>query len=150
MVEIVSERLFIDTAPFVYFIERHPKYNKHLLPIFTSIDSGKIFGFTSVITLTEVLPLPIRAKNTKIEQEYRDILLHSRRFTLLEINQAIAEKAAALRAKYNLRTADALQMAAALHTDCDTFLTNDKGLLRVDDLKILLVDNLDEETTEDH
>lgn len=77
-----------------------------------------------------------------VEARYRDLLLHSRNFALLDVNVAIAERAAGLRAQYRLRTPDALQIAAALVNGCEAFLTNDIGLKRVTDLRILVLEEL--------
>jgi len=49
---------------------------------------------------------------------------------------------AELRARHNLRTPDALQIAAALVTGCQAFLTNDGSLKRVTDLSVLVLDEL--------
>jgi predicted nucleic acid-binding protein len=77
-----------------------------------------------------------------LAREYRDLLVHGRNFTLISIDPQIAESAADLRARYNLRTPDALQVAAALQTGCEAFLTNDKGLQRVTELRVLVLDEL--------
>ena len=63
-----------------------------------------------MITLTEVLTQPKQKGNMTLEQEYRDLLLHSRNFTLIPIDSAVAERAADLRARYRFRTPDALQI----------------------------------------
>jgi predicted nucleic acid-binding protein len=48
-----------------------------------------------------------------------------------------------LRATYNLKTPDALQVAAALHAGCDIFLTNDFGIKRVKEIHVLVLDDLE-------
>lgn len=63
--------------------------------------------------------------------------------TTVVINAAIAERAAALRVRYRLRTPDALQVAAALAHGCEAFLTNDRDLARVTDLRMIILDDLD-------
>jgi predicted nucleic acid-binding protein len=136
-------QLFIDTTPLIYLVERHPAYLPKTRAIFARIDRGDLIGFSSVVTLTEVLTLPFKAGDRQVEQMYRSRLLYSRNFTLLPVSIAIAEKAAQLRAKYNLRTPDALQIAAALDAQCQGFLTNDKGLVRVTELTVLLIDQLE-------
>ena len=55
----------------------------------------------------------------------------------------IADAAAELRARYNLRMPDALHVAAALSTSCDALLTNDARLKRVQELPILVLDELE-------
>jgi predicted nucleic acid-binding protein len=45
--------------------------------------------------------------------------------------------AAQLRARYGVRTPDALQLAAALSTRCTAFLTNDRRLPSVGGLRVV-------------
>ena len=54
----------------------------------------------------------------------------------------IAEYAAELRAKYRLRTPDALQVSTAISTGCQAILTNDKNWKRVTELQVIIVDEL--------
>lgn len=136
-------RLCVESAPFIYLVERHPAYVGKMRVIFTLIDQGTVIGISSVITLTEVLTQPIKARNTEVEKAYRSILSKSENFTLLPVRLSTAERAASLRAKYNLRTPDALQVATALESGCQAFLTNDRGLLRITETRILVLDDLE-------
>lgn len=43
---------------------------------------------------------------------------------------------------YGISLTDAFQLAVALQTRCDGFLTNDRQLSRVRELNILLIDDL--------
>ncbi|MEO6590359.1 MAG: PIN domain-containing protein [Pyrinomonadaceae bacterium] len=131
-----------DTAPVIYFVEANPVYDALVIEIFQRIDIGKITGLTSVISLCEVLVHPIRNQNQILKQRYFDILLNSSNFITNTITAKIAETAAELRAKYNLRTPDALQIASALENGCDAFLCNDSGLNRVTEIKILILDEI--------
>lgn len=135
--------LGFDTAPFIYFVERHPSYLAVMREIIRRVDAGELEGYSSVVTLTEVLTLPMRLGKGGIVQEYRDVLLHSRHFTPIPLNAALAERAALLRARYTLRTPDALQIATALHAGCQSFLTNDRALKRVTDLRVLILQELE-------
>lgn len=132
----------LDTAPLIYFVERHPAYTQLMRSIIERVDSGEVSGFSSVITLTEVLTLPKRIGNQSLERQYSDLLLYSRNFTLVDVNPEIAENAADLRARYNLRTPDALQISTAISSGCQAFITNDSTLKRVNELKILTLTEL--------
>ncbi|HSO76916.1 MAG TPA: type II toxin-antitoxin system VapC family toxin [Blastocatellia bacterium] len=136
-------RLGFDTSPIIYFVERNPKYLDLVREVIRRVDLGKIEGRTSVVTLTEVLSKPKQSGNAAIEAEYRSLMLNSRNFALLPISIEVAEIAADLRARYNIRTPDAMQIAAALSVSCQAFLTNDAALRRVNDLKILVLDQLE-------
>jgi predicted nucleic acid-binding protein len=135
--------LGFDTAPLIYFVERHPAYLHLMRVIIHQVDTGQIAGFSSVITLTEVLTHPKRLARKDVEKAYYDLLVNSRNFSLQPITIQIAEQAADLRARYNLRTPDALQLAAALNTGCQAFLSNDRALQRISDIQILLLEDLE-------
>ncbi len=51
--ELRGSRICIDTAPFIYFIEKDPKYLGIVRPIFAEINAGKIDALTSTITLLD-------------------------------------------------------------------------------------------------
>ena len=135
--------LGFDTAPLIYFVERHPDHVQKMHDIVQRIDIGEIVGFSSVITLTEVLTRPKQLGEKNIEQSYRELLQNSRNFTLIPVTAAIAEQAAELRSRYGLRTPDALQLATALNVGCQAFLSNDFSLRRVKELSILILAELE-------
>ncbi len=70
-------------------------------------------------------------------------LLRSRNFSLDLVTADIAEQAADLRARYGLRTPDALQVATALAAGCAALLTNDARLQRVTELRVLVLDEIE-------
>ena len=136
-------KLGLDTPPVIYFIEAHPQYDALVTEVFERISNGKVEGITSVITLTEVLIHPLRRGNLRLQKEYRDLLIHTADFQTLAIDIYIAETAAGLRYRYNLRTPDAMQIAAALSVGCEAFLTNDAALQRVTELRVLVLSQLE-------
>jgi len=69
--------LGLDTPPFIYFIEQHPSYLTVVREIFRRVDSMAIAGYSSMITLTEVLTQPKRLQNSTVENEYLSLLLYS-------------------------------------------------------------------------
>jgi predicted nucleic acid-binding protein len=105
--------------------------------------SGHDDGLCSVVTLTEVLVQPLRQGNQQLVQDYSDLLLRRQHLAIVSIDPAIARTAADLRARYNLRTPDALQVAAALENGCQAFLTNDASLRRVTEIRVLVLDELE-------
>ena len=97
---------------------------------------------TSTVTLVEVLVHPLRQGNTILAQQYREILLNQESLTVVELTPDIAETAAQLRASYNLRSPDSIQMATAICEGASLFLTNDARLPFLPGLKVLVLDNL--------
>lgn len=142
-------RLYLDTAPLIYYVEANPSYVTKMDAVITTIENNPIDATSSVITLVEILSRPLQLEDHRLVQEYRDILLNSGDFRLVPVTIQIASIAADLRARYNLRTPDALHMATALHTGCDMFLTNDVALKRVTEITVLALDELEDDTSKE-
>jgi predicted nucleic acid-binding protein len=136
-------RLFLDTAPVIYYVERNPAYSALVDDIFDRIDTGALQAVTSPITLAECLIVPIRKGLTVAQQDFTDLIVSGANVTFVPLDQATAQRAAELRATYNLVLADALQVAAALGAGCGAFLTNDLGLKIVTELPILVLKELE-------
>ncbi len=136
-------RLGLDSAPLIYFIEQHHDYFARMLYVLRSVDEGSLEGVSSTITLAEVLVHPLRTAHHELANRYETLLLHGRGLRLEPVTAAIARRAADLRARYDLRTPDALHMATAVETGCDAFLTNDRGIKRVNEIKVLVLNDLE-------
>ena len=137
--EIRGQKICIDTAPVIYFIEENPKYRNVIRPVFVEIDLGNIEAITSTITLLEVLVHPLRVGNETLAGKYREILLFSEGLTTIEILHEISEIASRLRAKYSIRTPDAIQIAVGIRYGASKFLTNDPNLKKVSDIEVLVL-----------
>lgn len=136
-------RLALDTAPIIHYLcWAHPRYDRLVTDIFQRIVDGAITGITSALTLTEVLALPLQKQQHELCQAYKKLLTSAAHFTLVDITGEVAERAAMIRAHYHLRTPDALQIAMALVSGCQAFLTNDKALSRVPEISVLVLEAL--------
>lgn len=129
----------IDTAPFIYLIEEHPRFLAQLLPVFEAADAGAVTLVTSAITLLEVLVVPLRSGNTRLAARYEALITGSRGVRVIDVDRVQLRTAAQLRARTGMRTPDALQVAAALTTGCRTFVTNDRRLPAVPGVTVLQV-----------
>lgn len=135
----------IDTSPFIYLIERHPQLAAPMRLIARALDAGHLRAVTSTITLTEVLVQPLRHGRLDLVQAYRDLLGVHPAIELRCIGLAEATRAAALRAQHGLKTPDALQLAVAIEHGCDVFLTNDRDLGRVTEIRVVQLGELIDE-----
>ncbi len=132
----------VDTAPLIYYIERNPRYLSPVRPFFQALDHGAFSAVTSIVTLTEVLVHPFRSSNVRLAHRYRHILLRAPYVTTLAVSPTIAGEAAQLRASYNLRTPDALQLATARNAGASFYLTNDSKFSHIPGMVILDVETL--------
>ncbi len=135
-------RIMFDTAPIIYFIEEHKDFGGITEEIFGLVrNNSEYHAFSSVISLVEVLTQPLRKSNKKVAEKYRQFLLNSNNFTLYSVDPIVAEKAAELRARYEIKTPDALQLAVAIENNGTLFITNDKSLKKVGEIEVLVLDD---------
>ena len=132
-------RIFLDTAPVIYFVEQNPDYLEQSQAVFSRLDEGKITAVVSPITLSECLVVPYRLENAEVAQVFTDLLVNSESVLFYPIDEITADKAADLRARYNLTLTDAFQLAIAIQAECDAFLTNDTDLKRVTEIPIIVL-----------
>ncbi|MDD3880215.1 MAG: PIN domain-containing protein [Syntrophomonas sp.] len=132
-------RLFVDTAPVIYLIEEHPVYSPEVSDIFDRTAKGDIQVLTSVITLIEVLTKPYKLGHMDIVNIYRDFFYNSKGFSLVDINNDIAELTEKIRAEFGFRLPDAVQLAIFEYNGCDYFVTNDKQLKRYDNNRVYIL-----------
>ncbi len=137
-----NQTVFIDTAPLIYFIEGNSRYQKILFELFKSNDEGLFKFQTSSLTLTELLVQPFRMKNTRLAEQYQQILTSAPNLDLFELDVPIAKTAARLRAEYNFKTPDALQLATSLEKNASLFFTNDRELKRIEEIEIVMLSDL--------
>src|SRR6266516_1309501 len=142
-------KVALDTSLFIYYTEEHPVYLNVIDPFFEAIKHGEITVVTSIVALLEVLVHPIRNGNEKLAQKYRDLLFKTRSLETLIFHQDIAEEAARLRAFHSIRTPDSIQMATAIVGNAPFFLTNDKRLPSLPNLKVLILDDLKDDQQEE-
>ncbi len=137
-----ARRIAADTVAWIYWIEDHPKYGPVVAPLFERADSGGLTLVTSALTLHEVLVVPMRAGDLELAARYETLLTRSRGVDLVEIDRAALRSAANLRARFPVRTPDALQLAAAQARRCGVFVTNDRRIPVIPGMDRLLLDEL--------
>ena len=132
-----NSRIYLDADCFIYSVERHPDYWPLIKPVWTSAADSLISIFSSQLIITETLVVPLRSGNFSIITSY-EAFLSAGDLQLLPITEAVLREAASIRAKYNVKTPDAIHAATALLSKCDIFLTNDKEFGRFTELNVLI------------
>ena len=139
------KKVFVDTAPFIYFIEKddnNPQYYEKVKNFLRDgYDNDKKF-VSSVITMEEYFVFPYRNQEYSLIDMFNR-LVETTNMEIVEINQEIAKKAAQIRADYKgFKAMDALQLAVACLSACDLFLTNDKQLKQFKEIECVTVEEL--------
>lgn len=141
LTDLTGHSIFFDSAPLIYFVEGTFPYAQSLYPIFSKIENGAIRAITSTITFAEILVVPYKLNNIDSLDKY-DSFISMSEFFIYDLDMETAKYASKIRAEYGLKTPDAVQWATAVLREADFFLTNDKGFMKINDSRILLLENL--------
>jgi len=138
-IKLDYEKIGLDTMVFIYQFEAHPEYGEVTNDVFDKIERGRIKAVTSTITVAEILTKPMKDGNEEAVRDYKYVLQNFPNLEIVPITFEIAEQAASLRAKYDLRVPDAIQLAICLTNNAQAFVTNDARLQKVDEIEIVLL-----------
>jgi len=137
-----NSKVMLDTSLIIYYIENIEPYASLLQDLFDNIANGNNTAVTSVVTFVEVLTKPIRDKNIELEEKFRMYFADSKNIEMISITPEIGEQSAIFRAKYNLRTPDAIQAAVAINSESSFFITNDKNFSRISEINVMILNDL--------
>jgi len=125
-------RVYLDTAVVIYLVENVAPWESAAQAFLRQ--PGTV-PQVSVLTRMECRVQPLRDGRADLLADY-DAFFAGLGGGLLELSPAVFEKATELRAHLNLRTPDALHLAAAISSGCDVFLTNDRTFTRCAEIRV--------------
>lgn len=129
----------LDTAVFIYYRETPNRFSAITREVFEGLERGDFQAVTSVISLLEIAVKPYRTGRPDLADEYDLLLANFPHINLVDVDRSTALKAAELRASYNLRPPDAIQVAACLVHGGTALVTNDSDLRRVTELEVFML-----------
>ena len=135
-------RIALDTSVFIYQLEANPRYVDLTDHIFSWIEHPASAAVTSAITMTELLVQPYREADEQRVNEFYGLLSTFPNLDWIAADLEIADIGARFRARYRLRTPDALQAACAVRAQATGLITNDPVFQRVDAFETLVLDSL--------
>ena len=138
---IEFKKIFIDTCIFIYFIEQSSKYIDRVNNFFSYCLLNDIDLNTSSVSFMEFAVRPYETNSTEILLKFKEMLVDFN-VSCYNIDMQIAELAAKYRSKNKwLKGTDVLQIAVALYSECDSFITNDASLKKINELNVILIDD---------
>lgn len=129
----------LDTMGFIYHFEENKDYQPFTRLLFSSIESGTIKAVTSIITLLEILVGPKKEKNEHLIEEYKFLLQTFPNLRMVSLEEETADIASSLRAEYNIKTPDAIQVASSILAGAKAFITNEPSLKKISQLDIIIM-----------
>lgn len=133
----------LDTSLLIYHLEDIEPYADLTEIIFASIAEGSLRAVLSTISVTELLVQPFAKRQQDRITTFEQFLLSLPNTDLIPPSYSVTKEAARLRAKYMIRTPDALLISTALGEKAEAFLTNDSRLrgLKGEGITILILDD---------
>jgi predicted nucleic acid-binding protein len=133
----------LDTSILIYHLEDIEPYSDLTEAAFSAIAEGLPKAVVSMISITELLVQPFAKGEEDRITVFEQFILSLPNTNLIPPTYTIAKEAARLRAKYAIRTPDALLISTALSEKAEAFLTNDSRLrsLKAEGVGILVLDD---------
>lgn len=139
---MTGSRLYLDTAPFIYFLEKSSLYFDKIRDFFIRCKNQDIPLVTSAMTVEEYCVFPLSQHDSQAVSNF-DAFLNGMHVAVVPADKDIALKAAKIRAEYKgFKALDAVHLATALSGGCSAFITNDRQLRQMREIPVFTMDNL--------
>lgn len=132
----------LDSSILIYHIEDNVEFADTTEKVLDAIKKGEKSGVMSVVGMIEILTGPKRAGKHEMVPRYKELIRAIPHLTVAGITERIVDGASDLRAKYHLRTPDAIHVATAIDFGADEFITNDEVLKQIKEIKVTLLSSL--------
>lgn len=134
--------LALDTSIFIYHFEANPTCLPFTRTLLNSVASGTHEAVISELVLLELLVKPLRLKRDDLADQYEILLDHFPHLMIFPIQRDVLRHAAKLRARYGIKTPDAIHLATALEHHATLFVCNDRELKPVGGMDVLVLSEL--------
>jgi predicted nucleic acid-binding protein len=130
----------LDTVVWIYEFETNPVFGRVTNVLFLDgFGPGRFRAACSLLSPGELLVQPLARGRPDLADRYRQIIMSGPDLTVWEMSRDIIETAAGLRAKYGVKLLDAIHVASSAVHGADCFITNDQGLRRIEEVRILIL-----------
>jgi predicted nucleic acid-binding protein len=133
------QRVLIDTSIWIYHFEQNPEYAPAAAQVIERLEDGKFRGIASELTLLELTVRPLQLGRQDAADDYETLLSYFPNLQLEPVSRGILLEAAGLRARYGLRSPDAIQLATGLQAGATLAVTNDGAWRKVPNMKMLIL-----------
>ncbi len=132
-------RLYLDACSIIYLLEASSPFHRIVTEELLQhrVDPTAVL-VTSRLSRLECRSKPLREKNTNLLATY-EAFFAADRMLIAELTSDVIERATVLRARYGLKTPDALHLATAIIEKADSFLTGDTSLARCTEVPVKIL-----------
>lgn len=127
----------VDTNILIYYFEDNPQFGEVAKEFFDDLKNSRLRAITSIMAVVETLSK--KGLPTDIAKDLEADLFEIPYLSILEVNRKIGSQAARIRREYQFGLPDSIQLATALETKANAFITNDDRLKKFKELKVILL-----------
>lgn len=135
-------KVAIDSMCFIYQFEGNKTYGGIVKQLFLQLQKDKLKAVTSVLTLAEILAFERLQKDKILFEQTKIRLRQTPNLEIIPVDEAIGEIAAILKYKYSIALPDAIQIATGVASGQEAFITNDRDLQKIREIKVIILDDL--------
>lgn len=135
----MEQKIGIDTVVFIYLLENKGAAAERATQLLKRVEAGSMEAVFSSIGMIEILTGPKQLGREDLAVQYKEYLARFPHLTIAGINERIVDIAADLRARYSIRTPDAIHIATAIDFGAEQFFTNDRALKKIKEISITLI-----------
>jgi predicted nucleic acid-binding protein len=132
----------LDTSVWIYHFEGSTAYGRTADAVLEAVSQGRVAAVASELVLLELLVAPLKKAAQDAADEIEMTLLHFPHLRLEPVTRGVLVRAAEIRARYGLRTPDAIMVATAVESGATLAVTNDDAWRKVKELEVVLLRDL--------
>ena len=131
----MTMRYYLDSAPIIYLVEQVQPY---ATAVRGKLSAQGLTLITSELTRLECRVKPLRNGDAALLQDF-DVYFASSIVEIIPLTRDVIDRATEIRAQFNFKTPDSIQLAAAVVSNSGVFLTNDHRLNRFTGIPIEVI-----------
>ena len=132
----------LDTSVWIYHFEGSAAHGRAADSVLEAVSEGRVAAVASELVLLELLVAPLKKGAQDVADEIELTLLHFPHLQLAPMTRAVLVRAAEIRARYGLRTPDAVMVATAIESGATLSVTNDSAWRKVREIEVVLLQDL--------
>lgn len=132
-----QEKVYFDTCAFIYLFEENDYFYENTFELFKKFNKKNVCIISSSILIGELLRKNSIQKNKLFKEFIRQKYYETPNLQVLDLDVNISEYAAKLGYQYSLGLMDCFHLATAILGECKYFISNDKKLTRVEEIKCI-------------
>lgn len=130
----MAKTVVLDTNIFLNVKNKEEPYYRSSVKVLDAIESRRIRGIVSVITITEMCSGYYEAGQEKEKTDFLAHLLGTSSFTIISLDASLADYAGRIRARTKLTLPDSIIVASGINSGATAIITHDREFAKSSNL----------------